>query len=108
MPSAFFLSHFIEFFYTGVGHEPWWHAAVWGNVFVIFVVAPLGWLWSKTKFWPIKPIKEGITALHEKLDDHHKRQDEHNEWMAKHIAALHREHIGEPDPHPHFDVSAKS
>jgi hypothetical protein len=24
--------------------------------------------------------------------------------MAKHLAALHRKHIGEPDEHPHFDV----
>lgn len=99
-----FLSHFIEFFYTGIGNEPWWHAAVWGNVFVGVVVIPLGWLWSKTKFWPLKPFKNGLTALHEKLDTHHKQKDEHNEWMANHIAALHRKHIGEPDPHPHFDI----
>lgn len=101
---AFFLTHFVEFFYTGIGHEPWYHAVSWGNVFVIAILAPLGWLWAKTKFWPLRPIKRGIQGLHTKLDDHHAHQNEHNEWVAKHIAALHRERIGEPESHPHFDL----
>ena len=36
---AFVASHFIEFFFTGQHGEPWYHAAVWGNV---VAVVPLG------------------------------------------------------------------
>ena len=30
-------------------NEPWYHGAIWPNVFVILVVAPLGWLWLRSK-----------------------------------------------------------
>lgn len=30
----------------------------------------------------------------------------HSEWMAVHLAALHRKRVGEPSPHPHFDLPA--
>ena len=104
MTLAFFLSHWFHFFYVPAG-EPWYHGNVWGNAMVILVLAPLGWLWSKTKFWPLRPIKHGIQGLHEKLDAHHKRVEAHNEWMAKTHAAIHREITGkEPPPHPHFDI----
>ncbi len=30
----------------------------------------------------------------------------HNEWAARHLAGLYRKHVGEPEPHPHFELPA--
>lgn len=64
---AFFLTHFIHFFYGEPG-APWYHAAVWGNIVAVTILAPAGFLWSKTRFWP-------LNLVHSKLDEivsHHK------------------------------------
>ena len=100
---AIFLSHWFHFFYVPAG-EPWYHGNVWGNVFVIAVVAPLGWVWSKTRFWPLRPVQHGLRHLHEKFDEHRAKQAEHNEWMARHVKALHEKHVGPVEDHPHFDL----
>jgi hypothetical protein len=90
---AFFLAHWFHFFYVPTG-EPWYHGNVWGNAMVILVLAPLGWLWSKTKFWPIRPVTKGIEHLHAKLDAHHKelhaRLDAHEEMHRAHAEKLDR------------------
>ena len=102
------LEHFFQYFYYGQPGEPWYHANVWGNVFVIAIVLPLGWVWAKTKYWPLRPMREGFAKMHEhfeRIHAHHQRQHEHNEWMAQTQAAIHREATGkEPPDHPHFDV----
>lgn len=83
------LWQFLHFFYLG---SPWWTGAVWGNVFVIVVVAPLGYLWSKLKFWPLKPLEKGQAELHEKVDRLHDKHDElakSHEHLLKRIEDLH-------------------
>jgi hypothetical protein len=67
---AFFASHFLQYNYAPPGHS-FWEGAVWPNVVVITIVAPLGWLWSKTRFWPLRPIKHALHGLHLKMDAHH-------------------------------------
>ena len=92
----------LKFFYD------WPNGAIWGNVVVVSVLVPLGWVWSKTKFWPLRPIKHALHGLHTKLDAHgellkveHQRAEEHRIWQHQaHIA----ERRGEPiPPHPRFD-----
>lgn len=102
---AAFVAHFLQYFYLPNG-APWYTGNVYGNVFVIPIAACLGWAWSRSRFWPLRPIKHAVDKLHTKLDAHTKRQDEHNEWVATHIAAIHRKHVGEPAPHPHFALPA--
>src|ERR1700722_6427464 len=97
--AVLFFTHFFHYFYipaTG----PWYAGSIWGNVFVIAVVAPLGWLWSKTKFWPIRPITHSLQHLHTKLDEHRtemaehrKRIDAHNEWTARLHAEMYEHHL---------------
>lgn len=94
--------HWLQFFYT------WPTGAIWGNVVVLSVVVPAGWIWSKTKFWPLRPLKHAIHALHEKVDAHRashdaevQRRQEHDRWTHDAILAMHRgEH---PPAHPHYD-----
>lgn len=73
----------------------WPHGAVWSNVLVIPVIAVLAWAWARTKFWPLRPLEHAVKRLRD-------RQDEHNQWMAEHIARIHAHLIGPADPHPHF------
>lgn len=62
----------------------------------------LALLWPPTRRW----IHHQFSALHDKLDWHHSHQHEHNAWMAKHLAEIHRSATGkEPEPHPHHDIS---
>jgi hypothetical protein len=84
---ALFLTHWFHFFYFPSG-EPWYHGNVWGNAMVILVLAPLGWLWSKTRFWP-------LNLIHAKLDQalaHHKHTTQMIEEMH------HFMHTGEEHP----------
>jgi hypothetical protein len=86
----------ITFFYG------WYHGAIWSNVLVIPVVAVLGIVWAKTRFWPLRPIQHGLRTLHTKLDAHRTEAREHEEWTVHAIHALHHD---EPLPdHPHFTI----
>jgi|HubBroStandDraft_6_1064221.scaffolds.fasta_scaffold03612_6 hypothetical protein len=76
---ALFLTHWFEFNYSGQPGEPWYHAATWPNVFVIAITFSCGFVWSKTKFWPLRPIKHGLDRLHTKVDDFRR---EHREAHA--------------------------
>lgn len=105
MTLAFFLTHWFRYNYAPNG-QPFYLGADWPNAFILLVLAPAGWLWSHTKWWPLRPIRHALRTLHTKFDAHTKRQDAHNEWVAMHVAALHRKHIGEPAPHPHFGMAA--
>lgn len=96
MGSVFFL-HFLQSMYAG---SPWYVGQVWGNVFVVAIVGPLGWLWAKTKFWPLAPIKAHLEALHA-------RHQEHADALSRlegMVADLHRKHdelarrAGIPEP----------
>lgn len=78
------------------------HGAVWGNVLVIPVVAVFGWVWSKTKFWPIRPLTHAVGSLHQKVDVHFAKVHQHNEWMARQQAKHMRATGVEPDEHPHL------
>jgi hypothetical protein len=62
--AVFFLTHWLQFNYAPHG-EVWYRAAVWPNVFVIAIVGPLGWVWARTRFWPLRPIRHALTGLHE-------------------------------------------
>jgi hypothetical protein len=97
------MSAFLHFFYLG---HPWYSGQVWGNVFVIAIVAPLGWVWARTKFWPLRPLQHGL----KRLEAHHARAHEHNEWAARQIARMHLEVTGQPaDQHPHHpDIGGAS
>lgn len=70
--------HFLEYMFWG---KPWYIAAIWGNIFVGFVAVPLGWIWSKTKYWPWKQVEAEVERLHKK---HHEIEDS--------LAALHEKH----------------
>jgi hypothetical protein len=64
---ATFLTHFVHYFYWEPG-QPWYHAAVWGNIVAVTILAPCGYLWAKSEFWP-------LNLVHSKLDEalsHHK------------------------------------
>jgi biopolymer transport protein ExbB/TolQ len=90
LTAAFFLMPLIKFFFLG---HPWYVAAVWGNVFVIVVLVPLGWLWSRAKFWPLRPLENRVEHLHDKVDGLHAKHDAHAEQLeklAQHLEALHK------------------
>jgi hypothetical protein len=82
------------------GH-PWYTGQVWGNIFVVFIAAPVGWvlgkLWSRSKYWPLKPLERAVEALHVKHDAHAKHLDElHAKIDALHavVTSVH----GQEDP----------
>jgi len=81
------LTHWFQFNYAPPG-QPFYQGATWGNVFVILVVAPLGWLWSRTKFWPIRPVRRALDSLHAKVDEHRQA----TAALHEHITALHERH----------------
>ena len=83
---AFFLTHWFQYFYVP-GHGPWYSGNVWGNVFVIAVIVPLGFAWSKTKFWPLRPVKHAL----EHLQSHARHQTQLVEEMH-HLAHTGKEH----------------
>lgn len=92
---AFFLTHWFEYFYVPGSHEVWYHGNIWGNVFVIAVVAPLGYLWAKSKFWPLNLIHAKLDKIHEKVGasiEHHKRTN----MMLEEVH--HFMHTGEEHP----------
>lgn len=67
---------------------------------VLLLVAAL--LWPPTRRWLHRFIDHKLSPLRW----HHRRQEEHNEWMARHLAETYRHSTGkEPEAHPHFDVS---
>lgn len=86
--------HFWHTMYWPVS-GPWYDGAIWGNVFVVPVAAVLGWLWARTKFWPLKPIERHVHNLHAKVDAIHARHDEHDAQMQdlkSSLEELHRKH----------------
>jgi hypothetical protein len=87
MTAAVFFSHFFHYFYVPTS-GPWYAGNVWGNVFVIAIVAPLGWLWAKSKFWPLIPIQKGIHGLHERHDEHKKALED----LTQSVQLLHDKH----------------
>ncbi len=78
-----FITHFWQYFYFPA-KGPWYAGSVWGNVFVAAIIFPLGYIWSKLKWWPLKPMEHLTKGLHTKLDGHIQRQHEHNELIQKH------------------------
>jgi hypothetical protein len=97
-------THWFNYFYVPAS-GPWYAGNVWGNVFVVAVLAPLGYLWSKTKYWPLGPIKKGVTSIHIHLLNHIEESRQHREWSAKHLAEIYEKHMKTPaDKHPHFDI----
>lgn len=88
---ALFLTHFWHYMYAPHG-EPWYRAAVWPNLVVVSVLAPLGWLWAKTRWWPLRPIHSALRGLHEKADETHRKLDEHAALHAEHAESLNALH----------------
>ncbi len=103
------MSSFWHFFFEPQGH-PFYEGNVYGNIVAIIpsaiIISIAGYIWSKTKFWPLLPLKRGIHSLHDKLDKHSSKQDEHNKWVAKTIHELHIKTDGKPpsEKHPHYDL----
>lgn len=88
------LLHFWHYFYVP-SQGAWYTGNVWGNVFVVAVLAPLGWLWARTKFWPLKPIERHMRNLHTKVDALHARHDQHHEdleTIKQSLSDLHQKH----------------
>ena len=88
--AIFFLSHWFHFLFWG---SPWYTGAIWSNIFVVFVAAPLGYLWSKTKFWPLKYLERSHQELHDKIDELHRKHDiqqAHTEHLIQRIDDLHK------------------
>lgn len=69
---------------------PFYDGQVWGNVFVVAVLAPLGWLWSRTKFWPLRPLHRQLERVHAKLDEHRTATSA----LQARVEALHARHDG--------------
>jgi hypothetical protein len=88
MLATFFLAHWFFFFFVG---KPWYLAAIWGNVFCILVLAPLGWIWSKTKFFPLRPLNESVRLLHKKVDQSIAHHEAHAQQLQEHGEKL--EHL---------------
>ncbi len=63
-------------------HGPFYMAQIWGNVFVAPVAFGLGWFWSKSRWWPLKPIEKGFHLVHKKLDNLDNRHDEHDKHLT--------------------------
>lgn len=77
--------HFLHVMFLG---HPWYMAAIWGNVFVIVVLGPLGWLWSRTKLWPLNKV-------HKRIDELHARHDELRDLLTNQDKALiHTSQVG--------------
>ena len=77
-----FLGNFLHFFFGG---HPWYQGAVWGNVVAIIPCGIIGWLWSKTKFWPLNHLKRQeienwFCSIHGRIDILH---NNHFEIQAK-------------------------
>lgn len=81
------LLHFFHYFYVP-STGPWYTGNIWGNVFVAPVVVVLAFVWSKTKFWPLRPIQHGLDSLHRKHDAHALKLDA----MAVRLEELHDKH----------------
>lgn len=80
---AFSLLPFLHSMYWG---HPWYTGQIWGNIFVVIVAGPLGWAWSRTKFWPFRPLRVALTRVHSRIDELHDKHDAH----ADLIRDLHR------------------
>lgn len=65
---------------------------VWGNAMVLLVLGPLGWVWAKTKFWPLRPIHSALHGLHRKADETHCKLEEHAVLHAEHAESLNALH----------------
>lgn len=92
--ATFFLLHFWHFFYVPTT-GPWYTGSIWGNVFVVPVVVGLGFIWSKTKFWPLKPLERGVRHLHTKVDslhDKHDATDARLNELHESVKSLHAKH----------------
>jgi hypothetical protein len=91
---AFFLTHFVEYFYLP-SHGPWYLGNVYGNVFVWPLVALVGFAWSKTKFWPLRPLKHILShVIHHTMlmeEIHHKLHtgEDHPRVQARRAAGEH-------------------
>jgi hypothetical protein len=72
---------------------PWWAGNVYGNVFVIPIVAVLGFIWSRSHWWPLRPIHSALRGLHEKADETHRKLDEHAALHAEHAESLNALHV---------------
>lgn len=53
---TFFLTHWLQYNYWPQG-QPFYMGADWPNAFILLVLGPAGWVWSRTKFWPLRPLK---------------------------------------------------
>lgn len=85
---------FLHYMYAPVGH-PWWMGNVWGNFFIGFILVPLAWIWSKTKFFPLRPLQKAFEPLHTKLDSLHERHDKHEQdldALYQRVEDLHNKH----------------
>ncbi len=86
------MAQFLHFFFAQPG-QPWYQAAVWGNVVAIVPCGIVGWVWSRTRFWPLRPVRHAL----EKIHDHH-------EWHARQTKRLLEHHGVQVDAHPHHDL----
>lgn len=88
-----------------VAHWPWPLGWSWNNGVVGNLVASAVWIAGAAVLtavlWP--PARRAIHRfVDRKLTDHRAHQQEHEAWVARHIAELYRKGTGaEPEPHPH-------
>ena len=54
--------HFVQYNYAPAG-QPWYAGATWPNVFVGPTIIVVGWLWSRTRFWPLRPLNHAVAHL---------------------------------------------
>lgn len=83
-----YIVQWFQFNYVPSNGHPFYTGATWANVFVGPIVIAIGWLWSKSKYWPLKPLEHAVHRLHERHDDH----DEHLQVIIDHLEHLHSKH----------------
>jgi hypothetical protein len=92
------MTHFLRFFYdpaTG----PWYGGQVWGNIVAVSILVPAGFLWSRTKFWPLRPVRRGLAAVHAEVLAHRQEARRHHEELHARVEDLHARHDALEESH---------
>lgn len=72
--------HFFRFFFAEPG-QPWFHAAVWGNIVALVPSGVLAWMWARSS----------KAATHALLRQHHAEAMEQRETHELHAEQRHVE-----------------
>lgn len=83
-----FFQHFLAFNYAPPG-QPFYTGADWPNAFVLLILGPAGYAWSKTKLWPLNKVHVAIVGAETAIKDVH--------FLQRVAVAHHRDHKAQID-----------